>query len=110
MSRGDARALDLRREDFPALRAFVRGYLHEDLPVVHGTALAARDAFLADASPDERERFFEEGARLLAATSARSLRDAKDVLTTLLGAAWTPRRRRDLQALFERRNAADVAE
>ena len=30
-------AKGLRREAFPALRAFLRGYLHQDYPEVHGT-------------------------------------------------------------------------
>lgn len=93
----------LRREDFPALRAFARGYLHEDFGVVHGSALAARDAFLRDATDEERENFFAEGARLLSALGRRSMRETRATFGSLLGASWTPRRREDLEALFEPR-------
>ena len=35
----------LRREAFPALTAFAKGYLHEDFPEVHGSARDAAAAF-----------------------------------------------------------------
>ena len=82
--------------EYPALRAFCRGYLHEDLPVEHGSAPEAARAFLADASAPEREAVRNEWARLRrAAPSTRALGRALDAL----GAAWRPRRRADIAGL-----------
>ena len=64
-------AKGLRREAFPALRAFLRGYLHQDYAAVHGSMRAAADAFRADASadaggdvPDLRSRRIGEAIRV----------------------------------------------
>ena len=42
---GQAAAPGLRREAFPALTAFAKGYLHEDFPEIHGSARVAAAAF-----------------------------------------------------------------
>ena len=82
--------------EYPALRAFCRGYLHEDLAVEHGSASGAARAFLADAAPPERQAVRHEWVRLRrAAASPRALGRALDVL----GAAWRPRTRADIADL-----------
>jgi len=41
--------MSLKAEHYPQLRAFLRGYLHEDFQFEHGSALEARAAYEADA-------------------------------------------------------------
>ncbi len=81
-------ALDPAR--FPALRRFVRGYLHEDLAAEHGTAEAAARAFRADASPSERAEVVREWNALRAAVEPGGLVALREALAAL-GAAWRPR-------------------
>ena len=63
---GTTRVRGLTREAFPALRAFLRGYLHQDFEAVHGSLRAAADAFRADASPAERDQLVQELVSLTA--------------------------------------------
>ena len=77
----------LRRDAFPSLMAFLRGYLHEDFPEVHGSLRGAVTAFSKDASPDERRRLADELAALLRVVSDRPERDLKRFVTSELGTA-----------------------
>lgn len=45
---------------FRALRAFLRGYLHQDVIVVYGRAVAAAAQFRADADQEHAEQVREE--------------------------------------------------
>ena len=97
---GSAASRGLRREAFPALRSFSRGYLHEDFTEVHGTIRQAAAAFRDDASADERERLAEELERLaeiLASTPARLLRH---FIVEELGSGWAPRSRDEILELL----------
>ena len=86
-------------DQFPSLRAFVRGYLHEDFVQVHGSSLAAAAAFCADASPEERERLDREIAGLVDAIEDGSARVLRRFLTERLGSRWAPRSTEDLRVL-----------
>jgi hypothetical protein len=90
----------LRREAFPTLTAFVRGYLHEDFPAIHRSVRAAA-AFSRDASPDERRLLAQELESLLPATSARPARELRRFVAAELGSRWEPGSRQDLVALLE---------
>jgi hypothetical protein len=90
----------LRREAFPTLTAFVRGYLHEDFPAIHRSVRAAA-AFSRDASPDERRLLAQELELLLRATSARPARELRRFVAAELGSRWEPGSRQDLVALLE---------
>jgi hypothetical protein len=90
----------LRREAFPTLTAFVRGYLHEDFPAIHGSVRAAA-AFSRDARPDERRLLAQELESLLRATSARPARELRRFVAAELGSRWEPGSRQDLVALLE---------
>ncbi len=78
-----------RAGDFPALREFFRGYLHEDFAAEHGSVEAALAAFLAAAPADARAAAAREARALL----ARELPPAtlREFLIDGLGAAWHPR-------------------
>jgi hypothetical protein len=89
----------LTREAFPALREFLRGYLHQDFEAVHGSLRAAADAFRADASPAERTqltRELESLAALVADLPARPLRQFIEDL----GSGWMPKSREEIQELL----------
>jgi hypothetical protein len=101
MSKHARRPPALQRQAFPALTAFVRGYLHQDLPVVHQTAAAAAAAFCADASPGERSALAQELAALTALTADRPPRDLQRFLEEQLGSAWTLRSAADLDELTQ---------
>ena len=88
-------------EHYPALRAFARGYLHEDFAAEHGTAEAAVRAFGADASPDQVRDVVREWQRFSVLTSSWTISDVRETLSRDLGAAWQPADRRELQQAFE---------
>ena len=91
----------LRRDAFPSLMAFLRGYLHEDFPEVHGSLRGAVTAFSKDASPDERRQLADELAALLRVVGDRPERDLKRFVTAELGSRWEPGARDDLAELLE---------
>lgn len=95
-----------RREEFPSLAAFFRGYLHEDFLEVHGSVEAAALAFCSEASAGERLQVQRELALLLGLAARWPARDLRRFVTHELGSRWTPRSREqlgDLLASFEAR-------
>ena len=99
--REPAHARRVTPKDFPALASFLSGYLHEDFLVEHGSPGQAAAAFLADASPDERRQVDDELRRLLTDTRGWPLGDLRRALK-ILGAAWSPSDRSELEALAAR--------
>ena len=81
-----------RVPDYPQLRQFFEGYLHEDFVQEHKSPEGALRAFEADASAAELRRFRAEAKRLLARVESEELSTIRDLLAKL-GAAWTPRSR-----------------
>jgi hypothetical protein len=93
--------------DLPALTAFVRGYLHEDVLAEHGSALDAATAFARDASPEERHQLVDELERIASALDASPAPRVARFFTHDLRAAWTPATVDDLRALITRIRAVD---
>jgi hypothetical protein len=91
----------LRREAFPSLMAFLRGYLHEDFPEVHGSLRGAVAAFSKDASPAERQVLADELESLLGAMAGRPARELRRFVTAELGSRWEPASREELAELLE---------
>ena len=81
-----------RVPDYPQLRQFFEGYLHEDFVQEHRSPEGALRAFEADASAAELRRFRAEAKRLLARVESEELDAIRDLLAKL-GSAWTPRSR-----------------
>jgi hypothetical protein len=96
-----------RAADLPALTAFARGYLHEDVLAEHGSALDAATAFAQDASPDERHQLLDELERVAHALAASPASRVTRFFTHDLRAAWTPATVDDLRSLIARIRAAD---
>lgn len=84
---------------YPQLEQFAGGYLHEDYVPEHGTPERARDAFLRDASREEREAFAREAAAFLAHASTRPWAEVRQAFARL-GSAWSPRSRAALAAIL----------
>lgn len=90
-----------KASDFPELRRFFAGYLHEDFVVEHGTPAAALRAFVADANASERQRLRDEAKRFLALMKDMEFDDAV-ARVDKLGSRWVPESRAELVRLFER--------
>jgi hypothetical protein len=88
-----------RTSDFPALRQFFAGYLHEDFVQEYGTPAAALRAFRRDASDAERHLLRADATQLLARVEAESLEEMRARVASL-GARWSPRSRTALIALL----------
>ena len=88
-----------RVPDYPQLRQFFKGYLHEDFVQEHRSPEGALRAFEADASAVELRRFRAEAKRLLARVESEELDEIRELLSTL-GAAWAPRSRAAVVRLF----------
>ena len=99
-SRGAKPGLSLNRADFPALTAFLKGYLHEDFSEEHGSTRGAAEAFCRDASCDERRQLAEEMARLVEAAHGAPLASLRRFVTGGLGGGWTPRSANDLREML----------
>jgi len=96
----DPSSRGLRREAFPALRAFARGYLHEDFTEVHGSIRQAAAAFRDDASADERDRLVDELERLAEILASRPARLLRQFVVEELGSGWTPKSRDEILELL----------
>jgi hypothetical protein len=99
-SRG-SKARQVSPSRFPALRALLRGYLHEDFAADYGTAEAAVRAFSAEASPDQVRDVTREWQRFSVLTASWTISDVRETLSRDLGAAWHPATRRELQQAFD---------
>jgi hypothetical protein len=96
-----APAPELRASEFPALINFVRGYLHEDFPEVHGSVRAAAAAFCADATEDERRQLADELGALVKIAAGRSMRDLRRFVTRDLASRWEPASRDELGEILD---------
>ena len=70
---------------FPALRSFLRGYLHQDMADESGSVAKAVRQFCEDAAPDERRAVADEWARFLTQTRGWPLEAINRALTERLG-------------------------
>jgi len=97
-----------RAADLPALAAFARAYLHEDVLAEHGSALDAATAFAHDASADERRQLIDDLERVAHAIADRPASRLKRFFTHDLRAAWTPETIDDVRSLIARLRAIDA--
>jgi hypothetical protein len=76
---------EITAANFPALRAFLRGYFHEDVADEYGTPVEAADQFCEDAETDERTAVAREWANLMTILEGRPLPEINQALTGKLG-------------------------
>jgi hypothetical protein len=75
--------------EFPALKEFFSGYLHEDFNDEYGSARGAARAFRGDASPEELAQARQEWAKLGKILTGRPIEEVHASLQKL-GGAWRP--------------------
>jgi hypothetical protein len=75
--------------DYPVLRIFVRGYLHQDMKDEYGSALEAVKEFLGDSSPDERLALANDWARFVKQTKDLPTHQINKLLTRTLGSSYS---------------------
>ena len=76
--------------EWPQLESLCGGYLHQDLAVVHGSALNAVQAWLDEASPDDVAELSSEWRTFLNVTQGMDLQERTRALRELAGGAWDP--------------------
>ena len=75
--------------EFPCLREFFSGYLHEDFVDEYGSAAGATRAFFGDASLEEAATTREEWAKLRQILAGQPITEIHAALHKL-GGAWRP--------------------
>lgn len=75
--------------DYPALRSFLRGYLHEDMKDEYGSPEEAAREFCSDSSGEEHAAVASEWSRFLAQTHGQSIDTINKILTGPLGSSQT---------------------
>jgi len=80
---------------FPALREFFSGYLHQDFRHEYGSATGAAGAFRKDANAAEIQAVQNEW-KIWRSTFKKSSLDEIAMALRQLGAAWQPRNEREL--------------
>lgn len=85
--------------NFPALRQFLRGYLHQDWQEEYDSPEEAAQQFCDDASPRERHDVAREWEAFHRQTKNLSLPAVSAVLSDQLGAAWAPQAASHLEAI-----------
>jgi hypothetical protein len=84
---------------FPALRRFLRGYLHEDWQEDHDSPAEAAEQFCEDASEEERQDVAREWETFRERTKNLSLPATATLLSTQLGSAWQPKTPGQMEAI-----------
>src|SRR6266496_1866143 len=87
-SRKESRDLVTKLGEFPALRQFMHGYLHEDFMDEYDSAEDAAAEFCQDADPEEREQVADEWRRFLKATHELPITTVRKLMTEKFGSAW----------------------
>jgi hypothetical protein len=83
-----AAAGEISAAEFPALRQFLRGYLHEDWREENETAADAARQFLEDADATERQHVANEWQKFRERTKGASLEVMNRILDQTFGAGW----------------------
>jgi hypothetical protein len=89
-----------RASEVPALAAFARAYLHQDVIVESGSATGAATAFAEDASDEERRALIADLEKLVHALDAKPAAQLGRYFTEELRAAWAPASVADLRSLI----------
>lgn len=91
-----------RARDLPALAAFARAYLHEDVLAEHGDAGGAAAAFARDAADEERLALAADLERLIRAVRAWPAARLARYFDAELRAAWSPESLAELETMIAR--------
>jgi hypothetical protein len=83
------KAVGFSPNEFPVLKEFLCGYLHEDFNDEYGSVAGAARAFRGDASPEEFAQARQEWTKLRKILTGRSIPEVQTSLQKL-GGAWRP--------------------
>lgn len=86
---------------FPALRAFMRSYLHQDFGEEYGSAGGAAKAFREDATTEEVAAVAKEWREFLVLVRGKALDQVNELLAGKLGSAWRVGSLAELDAMTE---------
>jgi hypothetical protein len=87
-NRSGDRGGEIAAMHFPALRAFMRSYLHQDFGEEYGSVEEAVRTFADDASEAEVSAVRGEWRLFLETTRGRPLGEINNLLASKLGSAW----------------------
>jgi hypothetical protein len=83
------KAVEFDADEFPVLKEFFSGYLHEDFNEEYGSAASAARAFRGDASSEESAQACREWAKLRKILNGRPIPEVQ-VSLEKMGGAWRP--------------------
>lgn len=86
-------------KDYPALRAFMHGYLHEDYADEYGSAVEAVHEFRSDADDDEFNNVLNEWRNFIQQVKTQALPVIQKKIHDELGGGWRPASLADVQAV-----------
>jgi rRNA maturation endonuclease Nob1 len=86
-------------KEYPALRAFMHGYLHEDYADEYGSAVEAVHEFRSDADDEEFNNVLNEWRRFIHRAKTQSIQAIQKRIHDELGGGWRPMSNADLQAV-----------
>jgi len=87
------------KKDYPALRAFMHGYLHEDYVDEYGSAVSAVHEFRSDAEDDEFNDVARQWRQFTQDAKTQSIQVVQKRIREELGGGWRPASMADLQAI-----------
>jgi len=87
--------------ELPALRSFMRSYLHQDFGEEYGSVEEAVKTFCDDATEAEFSAVSAEWRSFLAATRGRPIGEINNLLASKLGSAWSPASSDELSELTQ---------
>jgi hypothetical protein len=88
-------------KQFPALRAFMRSYLHQDFGEEYGSVGEAVRAFCEDANRAEITAVATEWKAFLKLNDGKTLNEINNLLSTQLGSAWNASAVNDLREMTQ---------
>ena len=89
----------VQAEEYPALRAFMHGYLHEDYIEEYGSVEDAVREFRLDSDDDEFRNVLTEWRVFCRKMKSQPLPAIQKTMRERLGGGWTPARHTDLEKL-----------
>ena len=84
--------------NYPGLREFFSGYLHEDFIDEYGSAAGAARAFCGDASGEEATQAGAEWTKLRSVLKGKPISEVQQALQKL-GGSWKPEEAEELSGL-----------
>ena len=101
MSGKETPKTEITAEHFPALRAFLRGYFHQDMKDEYGSLEEATRQFCEDADSGERKAVEREWNRFMEQTRTEPLAAINQLLATKLGSACRLASAEELQKISD---------